>query len=237
MLNEEKGSEIKPIVFVAVGAAILMILYIIFGGKTDLSITGEKEPSAINIDALFSTIKDNYSIKVYETNSTGTTKWEYDREKDFTMYDLNMNTDYEKGYLVYKGKEFVFDSERNIYPSNDNVTSKDNFINLKLLRDVLKECEFKYVSDSSSECSIDTAKYIEKYNEYYNTDYKSDDSKTDMSIVYYSGEIHDIEVDYTNINKIINESDNKLKYKMTIININENDYSDIYNYYKDKIDN
>ena len=112
-------------------------------------------------------------------------------------------------------------------------TYKTFFINLKLIRDVLKECELEIVSDNNSKCNINTFKYIEKYNEYYNTDYKSDDSKTEISIVYYSNEIHDINIDYTNINKIINESDSKLNYKMTIININENDYSDIYNYYKE----
>ncbi len=234
MLDEEKeNTQIKPIAFVIAGIALLMIIYIIFGTKTDLSITGENENATINIDALFSTIKDNYTLKIVATNDTGTTMWEFDREKDLKLYDLNMNTDNEKGYAVYNNKTFIFDNEHKLYPTNDIVTNKDGFINLKLIRDVLKECELEIVSDNSSKCNINTSKYIEKYNEYYNTDYKSDDSKTEISIVYYSNEIHDINIDYTNINKIINESDSKLNYKMTIININENDYSDIYNYYKE----
>ncbi len=234
MLDEEKEStQIKPIAFVVAGIALLMVIYILFGTKTDLSITGENENATINIDTLFSTIRDNYTIKIVETNDTGTTMWEFDREKDFKLYDLNMNTDNEKGYAVYNDKTFIFDNEHKLYPTNDIVTNKDAFINLKLIRDVLKECELEIVSDNSSKCNINTSKYIEKYNEYYNTDYKSDDSKTEISIVYYSNEIHDISIDYTNINKIINENDSKLNYKMTIININENDYSDIYNYYKE----
>ncbi len=234
MLDEEKEStQIKPIAFVVAGIALLMVIYILFGTKTDLSITGENENATINIDTLFSTIRDNYTIKIVETNDTGTTMWEFDREKDFKLYDLNMNTDNEKGYAVYNDKTFIFDNEHKLYPTNDIVTNKDGFINLKLIRDVLKECELEIVSDNNSKCNINTSKYIEKYNEYYNTDYKSDDSKTEISIVYYSNEIHDINIDYTNINKIINESDSKLNYKMTIININENDYSDIYNYYKE----
>ena len=68
MLDEEKeNTQINPIAFVVAGIALLMVIYIIFGTKTDLSITGENENATINIDTLFSTIKDNYTI-----NSNGT---------------------------------------------------------------------------------------------------------------------------------------------------------------------
>ena len=237
MLDEENNMQIKPIVFVVIGIVLFMFIYIIFSGRTDLKIAKDGTPTVLNVESLFSDIKDNYSIKIVETNDDNTTIWGFDREKDLMLYDLNIDTDDEKGYIVYNNKVFVFDDEHNIYPSNDDVTSKDSFINLKLLRDTLKECKFIYISDNSSKCSIDTSKYIDNYNKYYQTDFESDDSKTDITIVYYSEGIHDINIDYTNINKIINEKDGKLEYKITLSNINENDFSDIYNYYKDKMNN
>lgn len=232
---EDEEKRIKPIVFISLGVLLFMIVYILFSGKTSLRVSQDNTPVKINIDELFSNIKDNYTIRVTEEHNDTNITWEYDREKDLILYDLNIDTPQERGYLVYNNKTYLFDDEYNISPSDDIITDKDNFINLKLIKNVLKECDFTYVTDNSSKCTIDTSKYIEKYNEYYNTEFTSIDSKTDISIVYYSNEIHDINIDYTNINKIINERNEYLKYKITLSNINENDFTDIFNYYKDKM--
>ena len=85
-------------------------------------------------------------------------------------------------------------------------------------------------------CKFNLSDYINEYNTLYNENILLDsDEKLEMNIVYYSTGIGKINIDYTKINKIINQNDNSINYSIKLVNTDENDFTEIHNFFKKSI--
>ena len=105
---------------------------------------------------------------------------------------------------------------------------------MEIIKNVINKCELEYINDSNKECNINENIYFENYNNIYNTNYTSDkDMKINIS--FYKTSIYSIELDYSNIDKIINNNDDILKYKFIFSDIGKNDYSEMLKYYKKEL--
>ena len=82
-------------------------------------------------------------------------------------------------------------------------------------------------------CKINLSDYISEYNKIYGKNIEINyDTKVSFDIIYYTDSIGKINIDYTDINKAINNSNDKIFYGIKLVSVDKNDFSTVIDYFK-----
>ena len=234
--NEYGNFEIDPNALKLIGILavfIFMICFIIMSGKG----SPRKEVYTVNEDLInkdFEKIDKNYTVEIKKTingESVTITKYEDDKT-DLTLYE-DSSSDV-KGYFLYKGVAYSAVDYNNI-KKLDKLPEfmSDNLSNIELIKKVFTHCEYEGTGKVKAVCNIKLSDFILEYNSLFSTNYEvSEDKTVQFDLVYFSNKISKVSLDYTDINKIVNNKDELIVYEIVFSSIGENDFTDVMNNYK-----
>jgi hypothetical protein len=225
-LFKKSKSEKRGNMLLLVGI-IIVVLILAFYSKDDFE---TKKVEEANVTKLLNEINDNYTVDIVIKNSTEVKNYNYSRDSKIELLDEGDYSD--KAYLIYNNHYYSIDVDNYKLTKVKKIDKLNNpYTNIDLIKKVINKCELEYVNDTNKICTINENEYFKEYNIIYNTNYTSDKDMT-IKVCFLQTSIYSIEVDYTNIDKIINNNDDILKYEFLFSNINKNNYSDMMNYYK-----
>lgn len=210
---------------------IFMILFIIFSGNGSRKNNKKYPLTHEDLNKLLDMIGDNYTLDIDETINGKMNNIIYSRDSKLELYESN-----NKAYMYYKNKLYEINQDNYKIKNVDNLSFVDNpFYNINLLKNVFKHCKLEYVNNVKSICNIKSNDYLNEYNLMYNTTFSGNDDIIKFNLVYYNTGIGKINVDYSNINRIINNNYDSVKYGIRIDDLNKNNFDDFINYYKDTL--
>ncbi len=219
------------------GLFFLIIIFIILLSPAKYNNKEIKNDVSLDeIVNLFNKINNNYSLTI-EENINGELKiLEYSNDSKVILYEGSKVND--NGYLLYNGKLYMANLKNNKLTKEKSMPNfvNDRLYDLNLLKKVIPHCELEYVNEVKANCKMNLSSYINEYNNLYNENISIlEDEKINFEIIHYSNRIGKINVDYTTINKLINNNEDNVFYGIKIYNIDSNDFSDILEYYKDTL--
>ena len=211
-----------------------LLIVAIISMKKFRGINNKILPNKENMAELFNNIKDNYTLEIEKKINDNTKNIVYSRDKNLILFE----GDYEaKGYLVYKSKVYELNSNNKIIKSKLSLNKiEDSYYDIDLIKKLFNYCDVEYVNNVKALCKIKYSDYLNEYNTKYKTKIEIDvDNSIEFYIVHYSDRIGKIIVDYSGINKIINNTEDSVNYGILIKDIDNNDFSDYLNYYKKEL--
>ena len=217
-----------------IGVFIFFIVFIITSGN------GKKKPEiypieTVEVMGVVNKIENNYSIEVNQKiNGKDRTISYYSDGKTPIMLYEDSSSEYE-GFISYNNNYYGIKSEIIKVDKLKQIPDfvNDNYSNVELLKKSLNHCAFTSDGKIKLTCIIKLSDYLNEYNQMFNTNYEVvEDEELTWNIICSSREFSRITIDYTNINKIINNKEDNIIYEINFRNINENDFSDIFENYK-----
>jgi len=166
-----------------------------------------------------------------------TNKFEYSTDSVITLYESNLSND--KGYLIYNNKLYSidFDSKKLEKTSDNPDFINDKYYDIKLIKRLVNYCDFEYINVVKTICKINTSDYINEYNQMYNLNIETIvNNKMEIQIVHYTDRIGKVIIDYTNLNKILNNSDDEIVYGIKISDTDSNDFNLLLESYRDVLE-
>lgn len=194
---------------------LFMISFILFTPKVDH--TNDKEYKEIS--KIFENIGNNYNLEII-VNSMEDKRFVYSTDGQIIKIESD------KVYLSYLNKWYILDND-NIISTEKLIDKEEIYYNISLIKKALKHCKFENKKDNEIACKMKVSDYVNTRNELNNLTYKVSDNKYITFNIKYDDNINEIDVDYSYVNKIINNEDKELKYNIKISNINNNDYSEL----------
>lgn len=237
--EEEKTKEInqKTLIYLIIFVVGISFLFINTNEKGNGNNTKPNNENTITITKedivkKLDNIKDNYSLDITEKVNDEIVKLKIDTDGKLTSY-ISESIDI-GGYIFYNNEYFV-PGNNNDFVVSKNVKKSiaENIYDLDLVKSLTNYCEFI----DNNTCKIKYSDYLKEYNYKYKTTYEiEEDDNFLISFTYSENYITKISYDYTLINKIINNSENKINYIIRISNINKNDFSDQFEYFNNLIE-
>ncbi len=189
--------------------------------KNDRVLTSE------NLELLLNRINDNYTLNMDEIINGELNNVIYSRDSKMETYEL-----YNKAYLYYNNNLFEINEENYKIKKISKEPFVDNpFYNINLLKKVFSHCEFERINNVKSICKVKFSDYILEYNNLYNQNINPVDNIIKFELIYFD-DLSKINVDYTDINRIINNNSKSIKYGIRIEDIDKNNYDIFYEKYK-----
>jgi hypothetical protein len=226
-LNNKDG---KKSLLLIIGILIVLVFVCLSGGTGNLDGYIASDADA-NITKLLENISNNYSVKITKDDGLEQTSYNYSTDSNLTVVDEGDYSD--KIYLVYKNNKYQMNIDNHkITKIKDIESLNDKYTNIELIKNIVNRCEFENVNDNNKECNLKSKDFFDEYNSIYKTEYASNEDEIKINVIYYSKNIKNIIIDYTNVDKIIYKNDGTLKYSFEFSDINKNDFSEIINYYK-----
>lgn len=238
--EEEKSKELKQKTLIYLIILVVGMSFLFFntnengntGNNTktnnENTITITKEDIIKKLD----NIEDNYSLDIIKNINDEKITLDIDTDGKLTSY-ISESID-KGGYIIYKDKYFVPGSNNN-FMIVKNIKSPiiDGIYDLDLIKSLTNYCDF---TDNNT-CKIKYSDYLKEYNYKYKTTYEIEEDDNFLINFTYSGNyITKISYDYTVLNKIINNTEDKINYIIKINNINKNDFSDQFEYFDNLIE-
>ncbi len=239
--EEEKSKELKQKTLIYLIILVVGMSFLFFNtnengnnnnnnskANNENTITITKEEIIKKID----NIKDNYSLDIIKNINDEKITLDIDTDGKLTSY-ISESID-KGGYIIYKDKYFVPGSNNN-FMIVKNIKSPiiDSIYDLDLIKSLTNYCVF---ADNNT-CKIKYSDYLREYNYKYKTTYEiEEDDNFLINFTYSSNYITKISYDYIVLNKIINNTEDKIKYTIKISNINKNDFSDQFEYFDNLIE-
>ena len=213
---------------------VIIIAAIFFSLKDNQSenetVKNQTISDEVNITELLSKITDNYTVAVNIIKKEEKSNYNYSRDSKIEYIDEGDNSN--KAYFVYNKKYYSVDINKYTLTKVKSIPNYNNpYANLDLIKNVIKTCEFKQVNENNKSCTIKTSTYFDEYNNIYKTKYNGEEDMS-INISYYPSRIYSIIIDYTNVDKVINNGEDNLKYALVFSDIGKNDYTKILDYYK-----
>jgi hypothetical protein len=237
-INEYLGVEIKRSTYIY----MVIILFGLFFIVVSSSFSNHKSniPKSLvdkeHISELFNDINDNYSLDIDIEINEIVKNVLYSRDKSIELYEGNLFTS--DGYLIYNDKVFELNNNELTKIDKDKNSFKDTYSDLKFIRNLISYCEYDYINTVKATCNMKLSDYLNEFNKYNDTNINTDyDDMISFDIVYYSDVLGKILFDYSKINKVITGEDDTVKYGVRIINVDKNDYSELYELEKEILDN
>lgn len=241
MLDEENGINTNTLKLI--GSLIVVFFMLVFiitapskGEKKENDIeTGEVNKEDILL--LFNQIENNYALTITQTVNDETKTLELLTNSRVNLYEGDMLD--RDGYLYYDGKLFYIDSDNYKIVKTDKQYDfiNDPYYDLNMIKRIVNYCEFSYENEVKANCKMKLSEYFKEYNEKYNTNYNVDDDKElNIVVVHYSNKIEKVIIDYSDINKIIKDSDDEVSYGIRFDDYDDNTIQEIFNKYKTEIE-
>lgn len=237
--EEEKTKEInqKTLIYLIIFIVGISFLFIDTNEKGNGNNTKPNNENTITITKedivkKLDNIKDNYSLDIIEKVNDEKIILDIDTDGKLISY-ISKSID-KGGYIIYKDKYFVPGSNNN-FMIVKSVKSPivEGIYNLDLIKSLTNYCEF---TDNNT-CKIKFSDYLKEYNYKYKTTYEiEEDDNLLINFIYNEKYITKISYEYTLINKIINNNEDKINYIIKINNINKNDFSDQFEYFDNLIE-
>lgn len=227
----KKSLEKLPKSFLIYSALVLIMLVIALIPNNN-KIKKNSTTNNINKEEmieLFNKIQDNYQMNVTINKDELEEKYTYNTDSNIELYEIENNNEF--GFFKYKDITYKIENDTKISKEENIPYYVDNpYHNIKFIKTLLDKCEFEEVSTTNTKCIIKETEYINNYNLFFNKNYNNFSTK-DMEInIYYNSKISKIKIDYSNVDKIINNNNNSLIYTLDILNYNKNDFSEIIEY-------
>ena len=225
--------DIKSIRIILFLLFFVFMMCVIFYAGGSFKDNTKKDVNKEEIIRLFDMISDNYSLEIEKKVNGNVENIVYYKTSNAEMYELD---DYL--YFVYKNKTYKIGiNDGKIKKINDELYfTNDELSNFELIKSLIKYCEFSYINDVKANCKIKYSDYLKEYNLKYNTDYVLNyDNIMSFDIVYYSDGLGKVIIDYTNINQVIHYDNSDIVYGIRVKDVNSNDFSIIFDNYKDII--
>ena len=209
---------------------IVMLLFIFLINNSKSMKLEKKDMTKEEMISLFDKIKSNYSLVVEEEINGKSIKIEYSTDSKLILYEKD-----DKGYLIYNNIIYEADKETTKIKKT-NYVIEDKLYNINFIKKIMNYCELEYVNNAKSKCSVKYSDFLNEYNNEYNTNIEINyDNILKFDVVHYSDRIVKVIVDYSQINSLINNSSDTLKYGIKIENIDKNNFDELFNYYKNDI--
>ncbi len=224
MLEKFTKGKTKEILLILV----ILILVIILSARKG----SDEVLETIDTKELINNVKDNYSLMISISDSFENKVYNYSTDSDITLIDKGDYSD--KGYLLYKNETYLIDTENYKLTKTTPIDFiYEPFINMELIKKLFNHCDLKFINDTNKTCTIKINDYLKEYNNVYNTDYSAEDGTMTIYVCFYPSRIYSISLEYTDIDRIINNGNDTLKYELRFTDFNNNDFNDIKKYYKD----
>ena len=138
------------------------------------------------------------------------------------------------GYIIYKDKYFVPGDNNNfMIVNNVKKLVPSSIYDLDFIKSLISYCDFI----DNNTCKIKYSDYLKEYNYRYKTSYEIEEYDTFLiNLTYSSKYITKISYDYTLLNKMISNNENNVNYLIRISNINNNNFSDQFEYFDNLIE-
>lgn len=232
--NEPKkfSNEEKIKLFAVFAFLLAILLYSVFSGN-HFSEKRNEDMTEININSIFEPIKDNYTLIINKKFNNDEETIEYITDGTLKLYNKEEE---QNGYLIYNGKTYYVVSKgyklKEVKNKPDFID--DNFANIDFIKIIMKQCKIDNKKNYSYDCVIKARDYIEEYNKYFNSNYVYDGEENIVFSIKHGRIAYNISVDYSLANKII-KNGNNLKYNIKIDKVNDNDYSNLLEVFKDSL--
>jgi len=212
---------------------LAMFLFSVFSKNDNLNIF-KKNNNNVDVVSLFEPIKDNYELVINKIVDDNTEKIDYISDGTLKLYNLN---DEEKGYLIYKEKTYSVELKdfkiKEVKKELDFIN--DNYANIDFIKSILIYCNSEKENNKKVICSMELSNFINGYNNYFQTNYVYDGEEVITFEFQHGSIVNTIIVDYSKANKIINNSDSNIEYNIKIKKVNSNDYSSLFEIFKDTL--
>ena len=227
--KDEKETNLNIIIIIGI---IIAVIFLSATSGMD-SMNGTVDTEDVNVKELLSNITDNYTAKINISNSLESKNFNYSRDSKVEILDEG---DYSnKAYLVYNNKKYLIDVENyKLSKINKIDILEDPYINFDLIKRITNICEFEDVNTTNKLCTIKASTYLNEYNSIYKTNFSSEEDMN-INISYYPTRIYSITIDYTNVDKVINNGEDILKYEFVFSDIGKNNYEEMLKYYKKEL--
>ena len=232
----EGKNKTKFIVYLALFG--LMVLYLIttsIGDNSRTSNNDNNSSSNIDIVTLFDNIGSKYSISINELIDNVTYNLNITTDSNTYLYDGSLLG--KGGYIYHNNKLFYVDDEFKLSKEENKYDFVNNpFSNLELIKNTIKYCEYSNKKTNTINCSIKLSDYIVEYNNLYNDIIGvSENSIITYKIRFNQKNITGINVDYSDINKLLNNSNSKIIYDISFEKFDEKSFEAIVNGYSDEL--
>ena len=217
----------KTIVFLMIFFAIM--LFALFADK--LPYNSGDEITNETLISYFEKLNDNYTLNVSINKNDMEEKHVYYTDSKLELYEDNDGN----GFIKYKDKYYKVNEEDFSLSKTDGFDFTDKYTNVLLIKSLIPYCDFRVINKANIECNINVSDYISEYNKIYGSEIPSIDEKMLIHINHLDKYLNYVQIDYTNINKLIDNKDEKLIYKITFDDIGTNDFSDLMELYKDTL--
>ena len=217
----------KTLIFLVV--FFIIMVFSLFAGNMHV----EENDELLNetVISLFDSVKDNYTISVNVTRNDVDNKYTYYTDSKLELYEINDD----EGYIKYNDNYYSVDSENYELTKIKEIDIYDKYSNINLIKNLLSYCDYSFVNKANIKCKIKISDYIDEYNKLYSKEIPSIEGDMIININHLDKLLNYIEIDYSDINKLIDNNDDKLKYKIVFEEIGNNDFSDLMELYKDEL--
>ena len=236
-LEGKRQESIETILKVA-GIFVVLGFLLIYGatmkGTVKKPIGNGGAPGEEEVKSYFQYIASNYSMDLTKEINGKTEVIKYTTDGTFDLYNFENDSN---GYLIYKDTIYLIDNEKftiKNYNGTLNIVN-DKYADARFIKDVSEYCTIEIITSGEATCKVGFGDYITKYNEKYGTSIEYSGEEVLIFNIEYSGSINNIKVDYTEINKIINNSSDNIVYNYKLYNYRLNDFSTLYEIYPDTI--
>jgi hypothetical protein len=236
-MEEEKKSWTKEEIiklFAIIFILLVIFLYSVFSGNGNINKNKEIKVDLSNISELFKPIDNNYTLIIDKTVNNENTKIEYITDGTLKLYDISGENE---GYIIYNDKTYVVDSKKiTIKEYNKKLDFiNDRFYNIDFIKSIMNICDIEVKSNTSFKCSMDVSSYIANYNEFFHSNYIYLGDEQLVFNIKHGNIANNINVDYSVINNIITGNQDKVEYNIKIENVNNNDYSNLFDVFSDTL--
>lgn len=231
----EKFNDLNTKEKTTVICGIIVLIVLIFVLATGLNKKIDYKPvNKVNNnqikELLNKELGDNYTITIKETTGIKENKHIFYNDGKLKLYESSKS---EYGYLEYNDKLYQMDGNtKELTRYYEKLSFINNpYYDLELIKEFTNQCEYEFVSTTKAKCDIKLSDYLTYHNKKYGTTYVGNDNNIVVNIAY-KDKINSIEIDYSEFNKTVNLSEEKL---MVSINFryNSNNFDIIYENYKD----
>ena len=217
------------------GVVLFVILFVIGTGFiSDSDKNNEKVFDSKKINELFNKNNDSYTMSITRNLNNEFVNVIYYTDGKLELFESD-TIDY--GIIRYNDKLFCLNSsDMELSICNDeNSFINDSFYDYDFIKLFTSECEYNLIEDGHVACNVKAKNFFEKYNYLNNTSFVGNDENVLVDVFYNGIGLSKLSIDYSEVYNVMNISNDKLIFNISF-SLESNDFSEIYDHYKDVLE-